>query len=346
MDLIMAATMNAYGFADPKHEENLPTFEKREIDIPTPEGRQILVEVRAVSLNPTDLATRSGKESDDDSFTVLGRDASGIIIETGSEVELFEEGDEVYYPGSPAVGGTQADYHIIDERMVGKKPTNISFAEAAALPLTAVTSYEVIHDRLQLSSIDKEPEDISLLIMGAAGGVGSIASQIALNYGFDVIGTASREESINYLKDLGVQTIIDHSEPIEEQLKEAGYDFVDAVFLAVKAEENIEAASKVVKPQGRINTLLPFSETLPSELFTKSIILSYELMYTRAYYETDDWINQHHYLTELTGQVEAGNIVSTKTEHFPEMNEETLTEAYTMLQDEHKTGKIVIEHSK
>jgi len=340
------AKMTAYGFVDPKHEEDLPTFEKREVDIPAPENRQILVDVKAVALNPTDLATRADKEADDDSFTILGRDAAGIIIETGPDVELFEEGDEVYYPGSPAVNGTEADYHVVDERMVGKKPTNLSFAEAAALPLTALTSYEVLHDRLQLFNLEDDPEDISLLIMGASGGVGSIASQIALNYGFDVIGTASREESTEYLKELGVQTIIDHSEPIEEQLNEADYDVVDAVFLAVKAEENIEAASKIVKPQGRINTLLPFSESLPSDLFTKSITLSYELMYTRPLFETDDWIKQHHYLTELTGQVEAGNIVSTKSEHFSEMNEETLTKAYDMLKNEDTVGKIVVEHSK
>lgn len=338
--------MTAYGFVDPKHEEALPTFERKELDVPTPKDRQLLVEIKAVSVNPTDLATRSGKQENDDSFTVLGRDAAGIVVETGTDVELFKVGDEVYYPGSPTVEGTEMDYHIIDERMVGLKPNNLSFAEAAALPLTALTSYEAFHDRLQLFNFEKETKDISLLIVGASGGVGSIASQIALSYGFDVIGTASRAESTEYLKGLGVQTVIDHSESLEDQLKEHGYDAVDAVFLAVKAEENIEAAANIVKPQGRICTLLPFSEKLPDKLFSKSITLSYELMYTRSLYETDDWAKQHEYLTELTKQVEAGNIRSTKTEQFSEMTEETITKAYELLQNEHTIGKIVIEHPK
>ena len=304
------------------------------------------VEIKAVSVNPTDLATRSQKKPEDDSFTVLGRDAAGVVVATGAEVELFEVGDEVYYPGSPTVEGTQADYHLIDERMVALKPKNISFPEAAALPLTALTTYEVLHDRLQLFQWDKKPEEISLLIVGASGGVGSIATQIALNYGFDVIGTASREESFEYVKELGVKTIVNHSESIEDQLKEKGYDYVDAVFLAAEADKNIKAASAVVKPQGRISTLLPFSEKLPGKLFSKSVTLSYELMYTHSLYETKDWIKQHEYLSELTKEIEKGNIRSTMSKHFKAMNEETIKEAYELLQSGHTVGKIVLEHSK
>jgi zinc-binding alcohol dehydrogenase family protein len=338
--------MNAYGFVDPKLNDDLPIFEKREVDVPKPKDRQLLVEIKAVSVNPTDLATRAGKEADDDSFTILGRDAAGVVVDTGSEASLFDVGAEVYYPSSPVFEGTEADYHVIDERMVARKPTNLSFADAAALPLTALTSYEVLHDRLDLFHLEKNPEDTSLLIMGAAGGVGAIASQIAINYGFDVIGTASREESSEYLKELGVKTIIDHSEPLAEQLETHGYQKVDAVFLAVKAEENIEEASKVVKPQGRINTLLSFENPLPNRLFTKSITLSYELMYTRSLFETADWVKQHDYLTELTEKIEAGEIKTTASEVYSEMNTDTITQAYTLLQQEHTVGKIVLEHSK
>lgn len=337
--------MTAYGFVDPKHEQNLPTFEARTIDVPKPKGRQLLVEIKAVSVNPTDLATRSGKEADDDSFTILGRDAAGVVVDTGPDVELFDVGTEVYYPGSPTVDGTEADYQVIDERMVARKPTNSSFAEAAALPLTALTSYEVIYERLNMFNFGQPPEDISLLIMGAAGGVGSVASQLALTYGFDVIGTASRSESREYLKDLGVNTIIDHSQPLEDQLKEAGYDEVDAVFLAVKAKENIEEASKVVKPQGRINTLLPFEETLPNQLFSKSISLSYELMYTRSLFETEDWIKQHEYLADLTEKIEDGRIQTTLSETYSKMTADTLAQAYTLLQENHTVGRIALQHS-
>ena len=340
----MPKKMHAYGFVDPKHEENLPTFKKKEVEIPKPKKRELLVEIKAVALNPTDLATRSEKKIADDSFTILGRDAAGVVVKVGENVELFEVGDEVYYPGSPTVEGTEADYHVIDERMVGLKPNNLSFTEAAALPLTALTSYEVFHDRLQLFKLENEPKDVSLLIVGASGGVGSIACQIALNYGFDVIGTASRDESKEYLTNLGVKTVIDHSQPFEEQLQEQSYKSVDAIFLAVKADNNIKEAANVIKPQGRIATLLPFKNRLPNKLFSKSITLSYELMYTRSLYQTEDWVKQHKYLMELKEQVEAGNIISTKAEYFSEMNEKTLTEAYKLLQEEHSIGKIVLKH--
>jgi len=342
----MSKQMNAYGFTQLNPNGKIPNFEKRVIDIPEPKRRKILVEVKAVAVNPTDLGTASQKKEKDDSFTILGRDVAGIVVDTGPDVELFNKGDEVFYPGTPTVKGAEADYHVIDERMVGHKPTTLSFPEAAALPLTALTSYEVFHDRLQLFNLSDNPKDITLLIVGAAGGVGSIAVQIALDYGFNVIGTASREESTQYLKDLGVKTIIDHRKPFEEQLKEKGINRVDAVYLAVKADENLEEASKAVKAQGRICSLLPLSNPLPSKLFSKSVQFSFELMYTRSLYKTDDWIKQHEYLTELKDQVEKGVIQSTISEHYPEMNEETLTQAYKQLQEGHTTGKIVLEHAK
>ena len=340
----MTKMMNAYGFVDPQFEKEIPAFEVQSVERPIPKNREILVEVKAVSINPTDLATRQAKKEEDHSFMILGRDAAGVVVEVGSDVELFKEGDEVYYPGTPRVEGTQADYHLIDERMVALKPNNLNFAEAAALPLTALTAYEAFFDRLDLLDIEKSPEDINLLIVGAAGGVGSIASQIALAYGFNVIGTASKEESTSYLRKVGVNHIINHYQSFEEQLKETGIDKVDAVFLAVKPDENIQEAANVIKAQGRMCSLLPLSEPLPNRLFTKSVIFSFELMYTRSLYQTEDWIKQHKYLTDLTEKVEKGAIQSTKTVHYKKMTPETLKEAYEKLNSETTVGKIVLEH--
>ncbi|MER2063123.1 MAG: zinc-binding alcohol dehydrogenase family protein [Alkalibacterium sp.] len=342
----MTKQMNAYGFYDPEKDKDLPPFQKVALDIPAPEKRQILVEVKAVGLNPTDLATRMMKKSSDDSFTVLGRDVAGKVVEVGEEVKLFKEGEDVFYPGTTKVQGAQADYHLIDERMVALKPKNLTYSEAAALPLTSLTSYEVMHDRLDLFSLAEDPKDVTLLIVGAAGGVGSVACQIALNYGFNVIGTASREESRNYIKELGVEKIIDHTKPYGNQLEELGFDKVDAVFLAAKADENIREVGKVVKPQGRVCSLLPLKEPLPGSFFGKSVTFSYELMYTRSVYETPDWIKQHEYLTELKNQVEQGLIVSNLETLFSEMNEKTLKKAYEQLQTEHTIGKIVLSHEK
>lgn len=342
----MSQKMYAYGFTDPQKDQDLPVFEKRECPVPEAQGRELVVEVKAVGINPTDLATRRMKKSSDDSFTILGRDVSGTVTSIGSDVTLFKEGDDVFYPGTSTVQGAQADYHKIDERMVSLKPKNLNYAEAAALPLTALTSYEVIHDRLNLFDISEDPSKITLLIAGAAGGVGSIATQLALNYGFTVIGTASRDESTKHLYDLGVKFVIDHTKPYQKQLEELGIQSVDAVFLAAKSDENIKEAAKVVKPQGRICSLLPLSEPLPSPFFAKSLTMSFELMYTRSVYQTDDWIRQHEYLTELKNQVEQGFIMSTLSRHFDRMNEDTLKEAYTLLQSEHTVGKIVLEHNR
>ena len=342
----MSKKMYAYGFTDPLKNQDLPVFEKRECPVPEAQGREIVVEVKAVGINPTDLATRLMKKSSDDSFTILGRDVSGTVISVGPDVSLFKEGDDVFYPGTSNVQGAQADYHKIDERMVSLKPKNLSFAEAAALPLTALTSYEVIHDRLNLFDISEDPSKTTLLITGAAGGVGSIAIQLALNYGFEVIGTASREESSNHIQNLGVKHVIDHTKPYQKQLDQLGIKTIDAVFLAAKSDENIKEAAKVVKPQGRICSLLPLSEPLPNPFFAKSLTMSFELMYTRSVYQTDDWIRQHEYLTELKNQVEQGFITSTLSKHFDRMNEDTLKEAYTLLQSEHTIGKIVLEHNR
>ncbi|MCC5895579.1 MAG: zinc-binding alcohol dehydrogenase family protein [Alkalibacterium sp.] len=341
----MTHVMKAYGFYDPKKEQDLPPFEEEELPVPEPKKRELLVEVKAVALNPTDFATRMMKKSSDDSFTILGRDVAGIVVSTGEDVTLFKEGDEVFYPGTPNNEGAQADYHIVDERMVSIKPKNLSFEEAAALPLTALTSYEVIHDRLKLFSLADKPSDVTVLIVGAAGGVGSIACQLALNYGFNVVGTASREESTEHVKSLGVNFVIDHTKPFKDQLKEHGLTTIDAVFLAARSDDNIKEAARVVKPQGQLCTLLPITKPLPGAFFGKSLTLSYELMYTRSVYGTDDWIKQHEYLTELKNQVEQGFITSTLSTVFEEMNTETLTEAYRQLQTEHTVGKIVLKHN-
>ena len=342
----MTEKMNAYGFYDPEKDQELPPFQKVELDVPEPKERQILVEVKAVGLNPTDLATRMMKKSSDDSFTVLGRDVSGTVVQVGEDVKLFKKGDDVFYPGTSKVQGAQADYHLIDERMVALKPKTLTFTEAAALPLTSLTSYEVIHDRLELFSLAEDPADVTLMIIGAAGGVGSVACQIALNYGFNVIGTASRDESRTYVRELGVTQIVDHTRPYGEQLQEMGITSVDAVFLAAKADENIREVGKIIKPQGRVCSLLPLQNPLPGSFFGKSVTFSYELMYTRSVYETDDWIKQHEYLTELKNQVEQGFIRSNLETLYSEMNEETLTKAYEQLMTEHTVGKIVLDHNE
>lgn len=337
----MSEKMTAYGFSKPGDTSKTPIFEETQLEKPQPSAHQLLVEIKAVGLNPTDIMTWKTKK-DDDTFTVLGRDAAGIVREVGDDVTMFKPGDEVYYPGSSNIQGAQADFHVVDERMVALKPDNLDFAEAAALPLTALTAYETFNDRMHLPK--QSEQTAALLIVGAAGGVGSIASQIALQDGIRVIGTASREESRNHLKDLGVTEIINHKENFKPQLEELGIESVDYVFLAANADQNIEEVSKIISPQGHVCSILPLSNPLPKSFFGKSVSLSYELMYTRSVFETTDWIKQHEYLTELKEKVESGAIKTTLNHRFDKMNTETLSKAYEQLMTGHTNGKIVLEH--
>ncbi|MFC6465347.1 zinc-binding alcohol dehydrogenase family protein [Marinilactibacillus sp. GCM10026970] len=339
----MSENMTAYGFEGSEEKNGSIQFEKRSIEKPAPNNREILVEVKAVALNPTDVMTWKMKKADDTSFTVLGRDVSGTVVEVGDDVTLFKVGDDVFYPGTSNVQGAQADYHLIDERMVALKPKNLNFAEAAALPLTALTAYETFYDQLTIPKNSEEKP--LLLIVGAAGGVGSIATQIALNDGIDVIGTASRDESREHLRSLGVKKIIDHKKPYEPQLKEFGINSVDYIFLAANADYNIKEVSKIVSARGHVCSILPLSEALPMSFFSKSVSFNYELMYTRSVYKTEDWIQQHNYLDELRKEVEAGNIHSTINHRYEEITEQTLSEAYDQLMTGHTNGKIVLEHT-
>lgn len=340
----MTNTMIAYGFQEKGDPSETPTFEKREIDRPKARGRELLVEVKAVAINPTDLATYAMKKDSDDSFTILGRDVAGVIVDIGEEVELFEPGDEVFYPGTSNIPGAQAQYHVIDERMTALKPKNLSFAEAAALPLTALTAYEVLLDRLDIFHHRKDPGDTNILIVGTAGGTGSIATQIALNYGFNVIGTASREESQKHVHALGVDKVINHEEEFKEQLDDLGVDTIDFVYSASNTDKNIKQIAKIIAPQGKVCSIVPLSQPLPRKFFAKSITFSYELMYTRSIFKQDDWIKQHQYLTELKNQVEQENIKTTLMHHYDTLNAENLNKAYKQLMTEHTIGKIVLEN--
>lgn len=336
--------MLAYGFYDKGDTSKAPSFIKEEIDRPKAEGRKILVEVKAVSINPTDIVTRSMKKEEDESFTILGRDVSGVVVEVGEDVELFQPGDEVFYPGTSNIQGAQAEFHLIDERMAAMKPKNLDFAEAAALPLTALTSYEAFLDRLNIFDSKKSPEETTLLIVGASGGVGSIASQIALNYGFNVVGTASRKESQEYLREIGVQHVINHKESFKEQLTVLGIESVDFIFAASNTDKNIDNIAQIIAPQGKVCSIVPLTKPLPQKFFAKSVTFSYELMYTRSIFEQVDWIKQHEYLTELKNQIEQGNLKTNLTHRFNPLNAKNLTEAFAQLMTGHTIGKIVLEN--
>ncbi|MFD1030273.1 zinc-binding alcohol dehydrogenase family protein [Metaplanococcus flavidus] len=336
-------TMKTFGFYKPGSKEEAMNFEMVEQEKPTPEGRDLLVEVKAISVNPTDLRTRDGKKEDDDSLTVVGRDVAGVVVATGENAALFKVGDEVFYAGTNNRPGGQSEFHLVDERIVGRKPASLSFPQAAALPLTGITAYEALFNRLGVSKEAVENEGRSILIIGAAGGVGSIAVQIAKLAGLTVIGTASRSETVEWAKDHGADHTINHHEPFGPQLESMGIDGVDFIFCLNNTDEHMAEMAKAILPQGKICSILPAFKPLDLTLFGKSVTFVYELMYTRSVFQTEDMVHQHIILNQLADWVENNKIRSTMTQHFKPISVDNLKEAYTNLLTGKTIGKIVLE---
>lgn len=336
-------TMIALGFHKPGPETEPPEFEAVEMERPAPTGKDLLVEVRAVSVNPTDYKTRDSKDPDDDSLTIVGRDVAGVVVETGEDCSLFQVGDEVFYAGTNVRAGGHSEFHIVDERIVGKKPKTIDFAHSAALPLTSLTAMEAMFVRLGISRNSEDNAGKSILIIGAAGGVGSIATQIAKLIGLTVIGTASRPETIDWAKDHGADHTINHRESFAPQLKDLGIDGVHYILCLTNTDDHMKNMADVILPQGRICSILPAFQPLAPAFFGKSVTFAYELMYTRSMFQTEDMIDQHYLLNELADWVDAGKIQSTMNEHMSPISPATLKEAYSKLMTGRTIGKIVLE---
>ncbi|MBT2582574.1 zinc-binding alcohol dehydrogenase family protein [Planococcus sp. ISL-109] len=335
--------MTALGFYKPGPTTEPPEFEAVELDKPVPEGHDLLVEVRAISVNPTDYKTRDAKKPEDDSLTIVGRDVAGVVVSAGSDCSLFKTGDEVFYAGTNVRAGGHSEYHLVDERIVGKKPKTLDFAHAAALPLTGLTAMEALFVRLGVSRNPKDNAGKNILIIGAAGGVGSVATQIASLSGLTVIGTASRPETIEWAKEHGAHYTINHHEELLPQLKELDITGVEYIFCLTNVDDHMKGMAEAVLPQGKICSILPAFEPLAPALFGKSVTFVYELMYTRSMFQTEDMIEQHHLLNELADWADGGKIHSTLNETMSPISPATLKEAYGKLMSGRTIGKIVIE---
>lgn len=336
-------TMKTFGFFQPGSKEEAMNFEKVQQQKPTATGRDLLVEVKAISVNPTDLRTRDGKKEDDKSLTVVGRDVAGVVVSTGDDCSYFKVGDEVFYAGTNNRPGGHSEFHLVDERIVGRKPTSLNFAQAAALPLTSVTAYEALFDRLGISKYASDNTDSNILIIGAAGGVGSIAVQIAKLAGLTVIGTASRPETVEWAKDHGADHTINHHEPFGPQLENLGIEGVEYIFCSTNVDDHMAEMAKAILPQGKICSILPAQKPLDMALFGKSVTFVYELMYTRSVFQTTDMVHQHMLLNIVADWVDDNKIRSTIAEHFTPISVENLNQAYTNLLTGKTIGKIVLE---
>lgn len=315
-----------------------------DVDLPTPEplGQDLLVAVKAVSVNPVDTKLRGPKEQVEDPPRVLGFDASGVVEAVGPEVTLFKPGDEVYYAGDVTRAGSNAEFQRVDERIVGNKPKTLSFAEAAALPLTTITAYEAFFERLGIDR-DGANQGQSLLIIGAGGGVGSIGIQLAKAAGLDVIATASRDETTRWVKELGADHVVNHREPMVEQVRTLGFEHVDhiAIFNDMR---HWDAAVELIRPQGGIVSIDDATLPMPmAGMKTKAASLHWEFMFTRAMFKTPDMIEQHRLLSYVAGEVDAGRIRTTLNTVLSPINAENMRKAHGLIETGTARGKVVLD---
>lgn len=311
---------------------------------PVPTGHDLLVEVRAISVNPVDTKVRaSAGPAEGSAYKVLGYDASGVVRSVGPLVTLFKPGDEVWYAGDITRDGTNSALHRVDERIVGHKPASLDFAQAAALPLTAITAWELLFDRLGVVP-GKKPDGQTLLIIGAAGGVGSILTQLAARLtSLTVIGTASRPETQAWVKTLGAHHVIDHSQPLTEGLQRIGIPEVDIVVSLTQTDAHLEQIVLALKPQGRFGLIDDPKNVNISPFKRKAISIHWELMFTRAIFQTPDMVAQHHLLNEVAQLVDAGLIRSTLSERFGTINAANLRRAHALIESGKARGKVVLE---
>lgn len=334
--------MKAVGFTHYLPIEDPNSFLDLEIDTPVALGEDILVEVKAISVNPVDTKVRAPKDIVETPPKIIGYDAAGIVKAVGPDVTLFKEGDEVYYAGDISRIGTNQQFHLVDQNIVGVKPQSLSFAEAAALPLTTITAYEAFFDRLKID-VNGADAGQTILIIGAGGGVGSIGIQLAKLAGLKVIATASREETTNWVKELGADYVINHKENMVEQVRNLGLYHVDhiAIFNDMR---HWEAAVELIRPQGGIVTIDDTDLPMPmAGMKMKAASLHWEYMFARAMHQTDDMIEQHKLLNEVSKRIDAGEIRTTLTDVLSPINANTIREAHRLIETGQAKGKIVIE---
>jgi zinc-binding alcohol dehydrogenase family protein len=315
-----------------------------ELPDPTPQGHDLLVRVQAISVNPVDVKVRSPKDKVEASPRVLGWDAAGVVEAVGPDVKRFKRGDAVYYAGSILRPGCDSELHLVDERIVGLKPRSLDFAQAAALPLTALTAYEALFDRCAID-VGGRHKGRTLLIINGAGGVGSIAIQLAKLAGLRVIATASRAESQAWCRSMGADVVINHHEDIPKQLREAGSAEVDYLFNTVNTNAYWTVMGDVIKPFGRIASIVETSEPVDlGRLMRKSVSFSWELMFTRAIFQTPDMDTQHRILTQVAEWLDAGRLRTTLTEKLSPISAANLRAAHAQVESGKMVGKLVLEN--
>ncbi|MBR8653287.1 zinc-binding alcohol dehydrogenase family protein [Achromobacter sp. Marseille-Q0513] len=328
--------------------ENLPADHSealRDITLPepVPGERDLLVEVRAISVNPVDVKIRANRKPQDGRPEVIGWDAAGVVRAVGSRVSLFKPGDRVWYAGALDRPGANSELHAVDERIVGRMPDSLDYAQAAALPLTTITAWELLFDRLRVLD-NALPSQQSLLVVGAAGGVGSILVQLARQLtGLTVIGTASRPQTQAWVRELGAHHVIDHGQPLAEELRRIGINEVSHIASLTHSDQHFAQIAEAIAPQGRI-ALIDDPAALDVRLLKrKSASLHWEFMFARPLHQTPDMIAQHELLNQAARLIDQGRLRTTLGEHYGTINAANLRRAHAFIESGRAQGKVVLE---
>ncbi|MBY0296849.1 MAG: zinc-binding alcohol dehydrogenase family protein [Methylobacterium sp.] len=335
--------MRAVGF-----RQSLPIADDRalldlEVPMPVPGPRDLLVRVQAISVNPVDTKVRRRANPAEGEPRILGYDAVGTVEAVGGEASLYRPGDAVFYAGAIGRAGTNAEFHLVDERIVGRKPASLSPAEAAALPLTAITAWEALFDRLDIRRPVPGAAN-AVLIIGGAGGVGSIATQLARRLtDLTVVTTASRPETAAWSRDLGAHHVIDHRKPLAAEVAALGLGAPAFIFSTTNTDQHLAEIAALIAPQGRFALIddpaaldiLPFKQ--------KSVSVHWEFMFTRSMFGTADIAEQGRLLTEVARLVDAGTLRTTVADNFGTISAATLRRAHALIESGRAKGKIVLE---
>ncbi len=310
---------------------------------PKPDGHDILVKVEAVSVNPVDTKQRAPNPKVEATPRVLGYDAAGTVAAVGPEVTLFKPGDEVYYAGDVTRPGSNSELQLVDERIVGRKPKSLDFAQAAAIPLTAITAWEAYFDRMKIDAGGKH-RGASLLIIGGAGGVGSIGIQIAkVVAGLNVIATASRPETVAWVKELGADHVVDHAKPLRPQLEALGLKSVDYIANFNDTDRYWDQMGDLVAPQGAVCMIVgPKGPLAQDAVRGKSASVCWELMFTRPRFKTPDMVEQHRLLTRVAELIDGKRIRGTMREALRPINSANMRAAHAKLESGTTIGKLVV----
>lgn len=337
--------MKAIGFKqhlDIKNPSSLIDFETKR---PKPNGHDLLVRVKSVSVNPVDIGVRKNEKGILKQPKIIGWDAYGVVEEIGPQVTLFSSGDRVFYAGSFIRSGSDSEYQLVDERIVGNAPKNLTDDEIAAMPLTSLTAYEGLFEQMKLTFNKSKNKGKTILIINGTGGVGSVTTQLANLAGFTVISTASRSESIKWTKDHGAKYVVNHRHDLVKEVRNLGFKYVDYIFELNDLDGHWKEMCELIRPEGHIVSITENRRPINLRLLTKKKAhFSWEWMYSKSYYHTQDMISQHNILNKISTMLDLGELQSTLTKSLSPLTSRNLRKAHELVESGHMIGKVTVSN--